>query len=189
MDEVMKLLKMNNLPLQPGTADLVFRICHDTDNWDLLVKYSKKFCKAGVKLRKTTFDVWMEFAAKRGDTESLWNVDKLRSETYTQHTLSGAFSCAKGFLLEHKPEEAAAVIQIICQAYPDEKKSALEAEFKKLVNEWSVDIIKHQNEQDKKDVAASLKSDIPAMVNALVNSGLRVRVDLNELNKNEALLS
>jgi hypothetical protein len=66
MDEVMKLLKMNNLPLQPGTADLVFRICHDTDNWDLLVKYSKKFCKAGVKLRKTTFDVWMEFAAKRG---------------------------------------------------------------------------------------------------------------------------
>jgi hypothetical protein len=127
--------------------------------------------------------------ALSGDTESLWNVDKLRSETYTQHTLSGAFSCAKGFLLEHKPEEAAAVIQIICQAYPDEKKSALEAEFKKLVNEWSVDIIKHQNEQDKKDVAASLKSDIPAMVNALVNSGLRVRVDLNELNKNEALLS
>lgn len=25
MDEVMKLLKTNNLPLQPGTADLVFR--------------------------------------------------------------------------------------------------------------------------------------------------------------------
>lgn len=96
MDEVMKLLKINNLPLQPGTADLVFRcvdqfvahfhvslirralvscnelqlnvcrICHDTDNWDLLAKYSKNFCKAGVKLRKTTFDVWMEFAAKRG---------------------------------------------------------------------------------------------------------------------------
>lgn len=30
-----------------------------------------------------------------GDTESLWKVDKLRSETYTQHTLSAAFSCAK----------------------------------------------------------------------------------------------
>lgn len=44
----------------------VCRICYDTDNWDLLAKYSKKFCKAGVKLRKTTFDVWMEFAAKRG---------------------------------------------------------------------------------------------------------------------------
>lgn len=25
MDEVMKLVKANNLPLQPGTADLVFR--------------------------------------------------------------------------------------------------------------------------------------------------------------------
>ncbi|XP_010488160.1 PREDICTED: uncharacterized protein LOC104766043 [Camelina sativa] len=187
MDEVMKLLKTSNLPLQPGTADLVLRICHDTDNWDLLAKYSKKFCKAGVKLRKTTFDVWMEFAARRGDTESLWNVDKLRSETYTQHTLSGAFSCAKGFLLEHKPKEAAAVIQIICQAYPDEKKSSLEAEFKKLVNEWPVDVIKHQNEEDKKAVVASLKSDIPAMVNALVTSGLRVNVNLDESNKNEAL--
>ncbi|XP_023642650.1 uncharacterized protein LOC17891118 [Capsella rubella] len=195
MDEVMKLLKMNNLPLQPGTADLVFRglnvcrICHDTDNWDLLAKYSKKFCKAGVKLRKTTFDVWMEFAAKRGDSKSLWNVDKLRSETYTQHTLSGAFSCAKGFLLEHKPEEAAAVIQILCQAYPDEKKLVLEAEFKKLVNEWPVDIMKHQNEEDKKAVVASLRSNIPAMVNALVNSGLRVNVDMDDWNKNEALLS
>jgi hypothetical protein len=29
MDEVMKLLKMNNLPLQPGTADLVFRCVGD----------------------------------------------------------------------------------------------------------------------------------------------------------------
>lgn len=36
------------------------------------------------------------------------------------------------------------------QAYPDEKKSALEAEFKKLVNEWPVDVVKHQKEEDKK---------------------------------------
>ena len=28
--------------------------------------YSKKFVKAGVKLRETTFDTWMEFAAKIG---------------------------------------------------------------------------------------------------------------------------
>uniref|UniRef100_A0A1J3DLC5 Pentatricopeptide repeat-containing protein, mitochondrial n=1 Tax=Noccaea caerulescens TaxID=107243 RepID=A0A1J3DLC5_NOCCA len=147
MDEVMKLVRANNLPLQPGTADLIFRICNDTDSWDLLAKHSRKFCKAGVRLRETTFDVWMEFAAKRGDTESLWNVDKLRSESYTQHTLSAAFSCAKGFLLEQKPEEAAAVIQIIYQeAYPDAKKSALETEFKKLVNEWPVDVSKHQTE-------------------------------------------
>ncbi|CAA0395371.1 unnamed protein product [Arabidopsis thaliana] len=189
MEEVMQLLKTNDLPLQPGTADLVFRICHDTDKWDLLAKYSKKFSKAGVKLRKTTFDVWMEFAAKRGDTEALWKVDKQRSETYNQHTLSTAFSCAKGFLLESKPEEAAAVIQIICQAYPDEKKSAISTEFEKLVNEWPVDVIKHQTDEDKKALAASLKSVIPSMVNTLLSSGLKVSVDLDELNKNEALLS
>ncbi|XP_013601296.1 PREDICTED: uncharacterized protein LOC106308711 [Brassica oleracea var. oleracea] len=94
MEEVMTLLKINDLPLQPGTADLVFRICHDTDKWDLQGKYSKRFSKAGVKLRTTTFDVWMDFAANRGNTESLWKVDKLRSETYNQHTLSTAFSCA-----------------------------------------------------------------------------------------------
>ncbi|XP_023634406.1 uncharacterized protein LOC17879383 isoform X2 [Capsella rubella] len=189
MEEVMKLLKTNDLPLQPGTADLVFRICHDTDKWDLLAKYSKKFSKAGVKLRKTTFDVWMEFAAKKGDTESLWKVDKLRSETYSQHTLSTAFSCAKGFLLESKPEEAAAVVQVICQTYPDEKKSSVSTEFKKLVNEWPVDVIKRQTEEDKKALASSLKAGIPSMVNALVTSGLNVSVDLDELYKNEALLS
>ncbi|XP_010449915.1 PREDICTED: uncharacterized protein LOC104732091 [Camelina sativa] len=189
MEEVMKLLKTNDLPLQPGTADLVFRICHDTDKWDLLAKYSKKFSKAGVKLRKTTFDVWMEFAAKRGDTESLWKVDQLRSETYSQHTLSTAFSCAKGFLLESKPEEAAAVVQVICQTYPDEKKSSVSTEFKKLVNEWPVDVIKRQTEEDKKALASSLKAGIPSMVNALVSSGLNVSVDLDELYKNEALLS
>ncbi|CAA7057615.1 unnamed protein product [Microthlaspi erraticum] len=190
MVEVMKLLKSNDLPLQPGTADLVFRICHDTDKWDLLAKYSKKFTRAGVKLRKTTFDVWMEFAAKRGDTESLWKVEKLRSETYNQHTLSTAFSCAKGFLLESKPEEAAAVVQVICQTYRDDKKSVVSTEFKKLVNEWPVDVIRRQTEEeDKKALAASLKSSIPSMVNALLSSGLTVNVDLDELYKNEALLS
>ena len=41
-------------------------ICYNTDNWELLSKYSKRFIKAGVKLRQTSFDVWMEFAAKIG---------------------------------------------------------------------------------------------------------------------------
>lgn len=41
----------------------------------------------------------------------------------------------------------------------------------------------------KQAVAASLRSEIPAMVNALAKSGLRVSVDLDELNKNEALLN
>ncbi|KAG2317463.1 hypothetical protein Bca52824_020585 [Brassica carinata] len=42
--------------------------------------------------------------------EPLWNVDKLRSVTYTQNTLSTSFSCA--------------------EAYHDEEKSALEADDK-----------------------------------------------------------
>lgn len=37
--QLMTLVKTNDLPLQPGTADLVFRICNDTDKWDLLGKY------------------------------------------------------------------------------------------------------------------------------------------------------
>lgn len=41
-------------------------ICYDADNWELISKYSRRFVKAGVKLRKTTFDIWMEFASKRG---------------------------------------------------------------------------------------------------------------------------
>lgn len=186
-----------------------------------------------------------------GDTESLWKVDKLRSETYNQHTLSTAFSCAKvdtslfylvlmfitfiaytlsqGFLLESKPEEAAAVIQLICQVSPkprrfrefrfanmclsltlqtygDDKKSAVLTEFKKLVNEWHVDVIRHllclltlkprvyvlisllciMLEQALGD---SLESVIPSMVNVLLSSGLNVSVDLDELYKKDALLS
>lgn len=41
----------------------------------------------------------------------------------------------------------------------------------------------------KQVLAASLKSSIPSMVNALLSSGLTVNVDLDELYKNEALLS
>lgn len=41
-------------------------ICYKTNNWELISKYSKRFIKAGVKLRQTTFDTWMEFAVQRG---------------------------------------------------------------------------------------------------------------------------
>lgn len=36
------------------------------------------------------------------------------------------------------------------QTYPDEKKSSVSTELKKLVNEWPVDVIKRQTEEDKK---------------------------------------
>ncbi|KAH0863089.1 hypothetical protein HID58_080300 [Brassica napus] len=183
MEEVMTLLKTNDLPLQPGTADLVFRICHDTDKWDLQGKYSKRFSKAGVKLRTTTFDVWMDFAANRGTFDC--SIEELP---------------VQGFVIESKPEEAAAVIQLICQSLVlqrcvclslciHDKKSVVSTEFKKLVNEWPVEVIRRQAEEDKKALADSLKSVIPSMVNALLSSGLNVSMDLDELYKKDDLLS
>ncbi|KAH0992880.1 hypothetical protein GBA52_004363 [Prunus armeniaca] len=166
MMEIMSLLKKNDLPLQPGTADIVFSICYNTDNWQLMSKYSKRFVKAGVKLRQTAFDLWMEFAAKIGDVESLWKIEKLRSESMKQHTVASGFSCAKGFLLEHKPEEAASIIQVLNQTLPDAKKSSIVVELQKLGSEWPLEVIRHQKEEDRKALAVSLTSDIPAMVHS-----------------------
>lgn len=188
MVEIMKLLKRNDLPLQSGTADIVFSICYNMDNWELMSKYSKKFVKAGVKLRQTSFDVWMEFAAKTGDTEALWKIEKLRSESMKQHSLVTGFSCAKGFLLEHKPEDAAAVIQVLNQTLSDAKKPGIMAELQKLVSDWPLEVIKRQKEEDRKALAASLKSDIPAMVSGLLNMGLDVSVNVVDLTRKEGIL-
>lgn len=186
MVEVMDLVKKNNLPLQPGTADIVLGICYDTDNWELICKYAKRFAKAGVKLRKNSFDAWMKFASKRGDTESLWKIEKLRSVTVKQHSVTSAFSCAKGFLLESKPQEAADIIQLLNQTLPDSKRSAITDELEKLVNEWPFDVIKHQEKEDRKALAASLKSSIPTMV-GLLSSGISVSVNLQDLDKTEIM--
>ncbi|KAK9289039.1 hypothetical protein L1049_017510 [Liquidambar formosana] len=181
MEEVMKILKRNDLPLQPGTADIVFSICYNTDNWQLISKYSKKFVKAGVKLRKTTLDIWMEFAAKIGDIESLWKIEKLRSESMKKHTLASAFSCAKGFLLERQPENAAAVIQALNQELSDAKRPDIMVELQKLVSKWPLEVIKHQKEEDRKALATSLKTDIPIMVSGLLNKGIEVSVNMEDL--------
>ncbi|XP_061994108.1 uncharacterized protein LOC133712045 [Rosa rugosa] len=186
MMDVMTLLKENNLPLQSGTADIVFSICYNTDNWKLMSKYSKRFVEAGVKLRRSAFDVWMEFAAKIGDVESLWEIEKLRSESQKQHTVVSGFSCAKGLLLEHKPEEAAAVIQILLnQNLTDAKKSKIAVELQKLVSEWSLEVIKRQKEEDRKALAVSLNSDIPVM---LSKTGLEVSVNMEDLTSKEGIL-
>ncbi|KAK8511254.1 hypothetical protein V6N13_013671 [Hibiscus sabdariffa] len=187
MVEVMRLLKRNNLPLQAGTADIVFSICANTNDWGLISKYSKRFIKAGVKLRQTTFDTWMEFAVRRGDTESLWNIEKLRSNTMKQHSLTTGFACAKGLLLERKPEEAAALIQVLNETLSDAKKPGITVEVEKLVNEWPSEVLKHQKEEDRKAVAAALKSDIPTMVASLANIGLARSVNLEDLTKKEIL--
>ncbi|KAE8731564.1 RING finger and CHY zinc finger domain-containing protein 1 isoform 2 [Hibiscus syriacus] len=187
MVEVMRLLKRNNLPLQAGTADIVFSICSNTNIWELISKYSKRFIKASVKLRQTTFDAWMEFAARRGDTDSLWNIEKLRSETMKQHSLTTGFACAKGLLLERKPEDAAALIQVLNGTLSDAKKPGITVEVEKLVNEWPSEVLKHQKEEDRKALAAALKSDISTMVASLLNIGLARSVNMEDLTKKEIL--
>ncbi|XP_039156660.1 uncharacterized protein LOC104415025 isoform X2 [Eucalyptus grandis] len=181
MQEVMKLLKKNNLPLRPTTANIVFSICDDTDSWGLLTKYSKRFVKNGVNLHKAAFDIWMEFAAKVGDIESLWKTEKLRCESMKQHTVGSGFSCAKGYLLEGKPEEAATVIHVLNQSFPDAKRSSIMVELQKLVSEWLFEVIKRKKEDDHKALAASFKSNIPATVSSLLNTGLEVKVNMEQL--------
>lgn len=185
--EVMKLLKKNGLPLQPGTADIVFSICYNTDEWELINKYAIRFVKAGVKLRETSFDTWMKFAAKRGDTESLWKIEKLRSDSMKKHTLATGFSCAKGLLLEGKPSDAVAIIQVLNQNLSDTKKSGMKDELQKLVSEWPVEVLKHKNEEERKALAVSMKSDIVSMVDELLDMGLEANISLEDLNRREGV--
>ncbi|KAI4338506.1 hypothetical protein MLD38_023555 [Melastoma candidum] len=174
LKDVMKLLKKNGTPLQPGTADIVFSICSNLDKWKLMTKYGKRFVKAGVKLHKPAFDMWMDHAVRMGDVESLWKIEKFRSESTKQHTIGSAFSCAKGLILEHKPEEAAAIISVVNQGLPEEKRPQILAELKKLVNEWPLELIKRKKEEESKALATALESDIRAVVSALGSSGLEL---------------
>ncbi|PRQ39150.1 hypothetical protein RchiOBHm_Chr4g0421891 [Rosa chinensis] len=99
-------------------------------------------------LHHIMFIFYFSFA---GDVESLWEIEKLRSESQKQHTVVSGFSCAKGLLLEHKPEEAAAVVQLLPnQNLTDAKKSKIAVELQKLVSEWPLEVIKRQKEEDGK---------------------------------------
>ncbi|XP_015080468.1 uncharacterized protein LOC107024091 [Solanum pennellii] len=187
--EIMNLVKKNDLILQPGTADIVFSICSQTDNWDLMCKYGKRFVKAGVKLRKTSFDTWMEFSSKIGDVDALWKIEKIRSEIMKEHTLGSGLSCAKGFLIDHKPEDAAAVIHLLNQTVPDSRKQKFMAELQKLVAGWPLEVIKRQKDERRKELAATLQHDIPAMLSALSNMGLKLNVDVEDLTRREGILS
>ncbi|KAL1372560.1 hypothetical protein HN51_002687 [Arachis hypogaea] len=179
--EVMKLLKKNDLPLQPGTADIVFSICYNTDKWDLINKYGKWFVKAGgVKLRQTSFDTWMKFAAKRGETEPLWEMNKLRLETKKIPTLTAGISCVKGFLLERNPSDAACIIHELNENLDDAKKKGIKDELQKLISEWPKEVIKYRKGEDQKTLASSLKSDILAMISQL-NMGLEASLNLEDL--------
>ncbi|XXG84159.1 hypothetical protein AAC387_Pa10g1738 [Persea americana] len=189
MVEIMKLLKRNSLPLQPGTADIVFSICYNMGDWDLISKYSKRFIKAGVKLHRTAFGIWMEFAAKLGDVQSIWKIEELRAKSVKQHSLETGFSCAKGYLLEGKPEDAATVIHVLSQGLPDPKKPGVAVELQKLVHQWPLELVKQQKKEKRKKLAGSLRSDIHKMVKSLLDMGLEVTLDLKDLIKEEPIPS
>ncbi|KAL2244123.1 UNVERIFIED_CONTAM: hypothetical protein Sindi_0530300 [Sesamum indicum] len=230
MVKLLKLMKKNDLPFQPGTADIVFRemmivlvlvlvvqhfpcffvltevcpyrslffspivlhlstcICYSTDRLGLTTKHAKRFVKSGVNLRQTSFDLLMEFAARKADLKSLWKIEKWRSKAMKKHSLSTGFSCAKGFLLEHKPESAAAIIQVLYQTLPEAKRPTVMVELQKLVSEWPLEIIKHQKE-DRKAFAAALQNDISALINALPSLGVEANVSMQDLTGKEAVLS
>ncbi|KAG8079399.1 hypothetical protein GUJ93_ZPchr0007g5118 [Zizania palustris] len=181
MERIMEVIQKNLLPLQAGTADIVFSICYNANRWDLLSKYATRFMKSGVKLRGTTFDIWMEFAAKVGDSQSIWKINSLRGNSVKYYTLATGFACAKGFLLERKPENAAALIKLLHKHLPDENKQFVEDELQKLVAEWSTEVIKRQKKDDRKVLEEALITDIPKMINSMAKSGLDISVNLDKL--------
>ncbi|GFY85231.1 hypothetical protein Acr_03g0020050 [Actinidia rufa] len=93
-----------------------------------------------------------------------------------------------GFLLEHKPEDATAIIQVLIQTLSDAKKPGIMVGLQKLVSEWPLEVIKHQKDEDRKALAAGLQNDIPAMVNYLLKLGLEVNVNMEDLTNKEGLL-
>ncbi|KAI3743968.1 hypothetical protein L1987_57040 [Smallanthus sonchifolius] len=105
MVDVIKLLKANDVPLQPGTADIIFSICYGVGNWELMSKYAKRF----------------------------------------------------GCLLERKPEEAAAIVQVVTQTLPEGKRPDIMAELEKLASEWPLEVIKSRKDEDKMALAAGLQ--------------------------------
>ncbi|GER33144.1 adenylyl cyclase [Striga asiatica] len=180
MTKIMKHVKINFLTPQPGTADIVFSICYNADKLDLMCKNGKRFVKSGVKLSQSSFELWMEFAAKKGDVESLWKIEKWRSAAMEQHSLSTGFSCVKGLLLERKPDDASAIIQVLYQTLPDARQSSIAVELQKLVSEWPLDVLKHQKEENKQVTAKALQSDIFQLINALQTLGVETNVNIQE---------
>ncbi|XP_066395462.1 uncharacterized protein [Miscanthus floridulus] len=181
MENVIHVLLRNFLLLQPGTADIVFSICYNADRWDLLSKYAERFVKAGVKLHRAAFDIWMDFAAKVGDSQSIWNINSLRGRSVKHYTLASGFACAKGSLLDRKSENAAAMIILLYKHLPDQKKPFVKDELEKLIAEWPTEVVKRQKKDNRKALEEALIKDIPTMVDCLTKSGLDIPVVLDKL--------
>ncbi|KAG0476856.1 hypothetical protein HPP92_013697 [Vanilla planifolia] len=161
MQKIMAVIQKNSLPLQPGTADIVFSICYDTNSWKLLLKYAKMFLKAGVKLHRTAYDNIMDFAAKIGDAKSIWKTEQHRTKHLKRHTITTAFSCAKDL--------------------PDDKKPYFADALQSLISEWPCELLKKKTEEDGEVFAEYLRSGIPVLFSSLRNNGIGTTVNLEEL--------
>ncbi|KAM3280775.1 hypothetical protein P3S67_027795 [Capsicum chacoense] len=89
----------------------------------------------------------------------------------------------KAFLIDHKPEDAAAVIQLLNQTVPDSRRQKFMVELQKLVEEWPLEVIKRQKDERRKELAATLHDDLPTMLSALSNMGLRLNVNVEDLTR------
>ncbi|KAF9623150.1 hypothetical protein IFM89_037731, partial [Coptis chinensis] len=95
------------------------------------------------------FFFWLNLNTRTtGDVESIWKIENLRSKAMEKHNLDTGFSCAKGFLLEGKPESAAAIIHVLNERLRDEKRTGITLELQKLVSEWPSEVTKQQKEED-----------------------------------------
>ncbi|XP_031486646.1 uncharacterized protein LOC116255053 [Nymphaea colorata] len=180
MVKILQVMKRNSLQFQPTTADIVFSICYNVGDWDLICKFAKKFIKSGIKLHRTAYDIWMDFAAKMGKMELIWEIEELRSKSGKKHTVPTAFACVKGYLLQHQPENAAVTIHLLSQNLPDAKKPLIQIELQKLVTEWISAVKEQQNKEERKEFSARLKSDITSMMEHLLSMGLELELNMED---------
>ncbi|XP_055824794.1 uncharacterized protein LOC129893307 [Solanum dulcamara] len=124
-----------------------------------------------------------------GDVDALWKIEKIRSETMKERTLGSGLSCAKGFLVDHKPEDAAAIIHLLNQTVPDSRRQKFMVELQKLVADWPLEVIKRQKDERRKELAATLEHDIRTMLSALSNMGLKLNVNVEDLTRIGVVLS
>lgn len=179
--EVLQTMKKNFIKPQPTTADIIFRICEDTEHWLLMSNIAKKFIKNGVKLHPRAYDIWISSAAKLGNTQQVWKIQELRLLFGLQHTIPSAFSCAKAYLLKWQPQEAAEVILELNQEdLSDSKKKWVYEELQSLVDEWPAEVIARRDKGRRKALATELKDCISMMFNYLLNKGINVSLDVEE---------
>ncbi|KAJ4793476.1 adenylyl cyclase [Rhynchospora pubera] len=177
MKKIVNIMGQNSLPPQPGTVDIIFSICYNTNASETLFMYAQRFLKAGTKLHRSSYDIWMELATRTGDSDAIWKINSLRGRISKQYTIASGFACVKGFLLEHKPERAAAAIQYLYQHLPKKTKPQVQGELQKLIIEWPLEVAKRKNKEERQAFVESLKNDVTLMVTSILNKGLDLLVD------------